>query len=70
MASKLDTSLHIDDPDGFYERLIELHEGLTAEESHHVNARLVLLLANQIGDRDLLDQILERARTAPLSKAD
>ena len=49
MAPELDTSLHIADPDGFYQRLIELHEGLTPEESQQVNARLILLLANQVG---------------------
>lgn len=36
--------------DGLYERLIALHAGLSDEESHRVNARLILLLANQIGD--------------------
>jgi hypothetical protein len=36
--------------DAFYEALIELHEGLSDEESAQVDARLVLLLANHIGD--------------------
>jgi hypothetical protein len=46
----LDTdTLHIDDPDGFYDELVRLHEGLTDEESAVVNWRLVLLLANQVG---------------------
>lgn len=42
------------DPDGFYAELLALHEGLSREESEALNARLVLVLANHIGDRDLL----------------
>ncbi len=65
MAAKLHTELRIDDPDGFYEKLIELHAGLTPEQSHRVNVKLVLLLANQVGDREVLDRILELVRPAP-----
>jgi hypothetical protein len=46
----LDTeTLNIDDPDGFYHDLIDLHRGLSDEESAIVNWRLILLLANQVG---------------------
>lgn len=46
----LDTdTLHIDDPDSFYDELVGLHQGLTDEESAIVNWRLILLLANQVG---------------------
>jgi hypothetical protein len=41
-------------PDDFYEALIELHRGLTDAQSAQVNARLILLLANHIGDADVL----------------
>lgn len=58
------TDLKIDDPDGFYERLIEMHQGLDEAESHRVNARLVLLLANHVGDRAVLDRLFEAARGA------
>jgi hypothetical protein len=58
----LDTRLRIADPDGFYAKLIELHEGLTTPQSHRLNARLVLLMANQIGDRDVLDRLVSLAR--------
>lgn len=55
---------NIPDPDGFYAELIGLHEGLTREESEALNARLVLVLANQIGDRDILRQAFAAAREA------
>lgn len=58
------TDLRIEDPDGFYERLIELHQGLDEAESHRVNARLVLLLANHIGDRAVLERLFTLARNA------
>ena len=42
------------DADGFYERLLDAHQGLSAAQSDALNARLILLLANQIGDADVL----------------
>ena len=48
--------------DDFYEALIEAHNGLTDDESLAVNARLVLLLANHIGDISVLRQALAIAR--------
>ena len=44
------TDPNLPDPDGFYERLIAMHQGLSDSESALVNARLVLLLANHVGD--------------------
>ncbi|MEO1224377.1 MAG: DUF2783 domain-containing protein [Pseudomonadota bacterium] len=52
---------NIPDPDGFYERLIDAHRGLNDADSALLNARLILLLANQIGDRAVLDAALEKA---------
>ena len=49
-------------PDDFYERLIATHRGLTDEESALVNAKLILLLANHIGDPDVLAQAMDAAR--------
>ena len=49
-------------PDDFYERLIATHRGLTDEESALVNAKLILLLANHIGDPDVLAQAMAAAR--------
>lgn len=48
-------------PDDFYEALIETHRDLTAEQSGMVNAKLVLLLANHIGDMDSLREALALA---------
>ena len=49
-------------PDDFYERLIAAHRGLTDDESALVNAKLVLLLANHIGDSEVLAQAMAAAR--------
>ena len=48
--------------DDFYEALIETHRGLSDEQSELVNARLVLLLANHIGDLPVLREALQAAR--------
>ena len=53
---------NIPDPDGFYETLINAHEGLTKDESDALNARLILILANHIGDRAVLAAALRAAR--------
>lgn len=49
-------------PDDFYEALIEAHRGLSDAQSELLNARLVLLLANHIGDRGALSEALRTAR--------
>jgi hypothetical protein len=59
---KLNIESNIADPDAFYERLIEAHNGLSDEDSHMLNAKLVLLLANHIGDVDVIDEALSLAR--------
>jgi hypothetical protein len=48
--------------DDFYEALIDTHRGLTLEQSQMVNAKLILLLANHIGDLDVLRDALKRVR--------
>lgn len=58
----LNTTPNIPGPDDFYAELLSLHEGRSSEESHAINARLVLLLANHIGDRDVLRQAFEAAK--------
>lgn len=47
--------------DAFYEALIETHRDLPPAKSHEVNAKLVLLLANHIGDLDILKDAMQRA---------
>jgi hypothetical protein len=49
-------------PDDFYEALIDAHRGLTLEQSHTMNAKLVLLLANHIGDLAVLKDAMQRAK--------
>jgi Protein of unknown function (DUF2783) len=58
----LRTEPGLPDPDGFYEQLIALHHGLSDAESTLVNAKLVLLLANHIGDPAVLAQAMAAAR--------
>lgn len=58
----LNTEPNIAAPDDFYEALIEMHRDLTPEQSAAANARLILLLANHIGDADVLAQAMKRAR--------
>lgn len=48
--------------DAFYDALIHAHEGLSDAQSERLNARLVLLLANHIGDLDVLREALALAR--------
>src|SRR5690606_37400624 len=60
--SQLITTPNIPDTDGFYAGLLAAHRGLTEAESHALNARLVLVLANHIGDRKVLEQALALAR--------
>lgn len=52
----------IEDPDGFYNALVDCYRDLDESRIGLFNARLILLLANQIGDKALLDEALRRAR--------
>ena len=56
------TTPHLDQPDDFYEALIDAHRDLSTEASHALNARLVLLLANHIGALPVLREALQMAR--------
>jgi hypothetical protein len=62
MTGKLATDLRIAKPDDFYEALIEAHQGLSNDESRQLNARLILILANHIGDMEVLREALKLAR--------
>ena len=53
------------DGDAFYNALMDVHEGLSEAESHALNARLVLIFANQIGDLETLKSLLEVAVKNP-----
>jgi hypothetical protein len=58
------TDPHLESPDDFYEALIDTHRDLSSDDSHALNARLVLLLANHIGSLDVLRQALALARSS------
>jgi len=60
MALNLDPN--IVDPDGFYDELLAAHQGLTRQQSDALNARLILILANHVGNRDVLRAALAAAR--------
>lgn len=51
-------------PDDFYERLIDAHRDLTTAQSHAMNAALVLLLSNHIGDLGIITDALDKARAS------
>ncbi|POF32281.1 DUF2783 domain-containing protein [Roseibium marinum] len=56
------TSPNLKEPDTFYADLLTAHEGLSKAESDAYNARLILLMANQIGDHAVLRKLLDEAR--------
>ncbi len=54
--------------DAFYAELMDLHEGLTPDQSHALNARLVLILANEIADPARLTALMQAARPTAATK--
>jgi predicted LPLAT superfamily acyltransferase len=60
--SALRTEPNMAAPDDFYEALIAMHRGLSEAQSQLVNARLILLLANHVGDLDVLRAAMAQAR--------
>ncbi|MGH8822030.1 MAG: DUF2783 domain-containing protein [Rhodoferax sp.] len=59
------TTLNFHDADTFYEQLLDAHTGLSPQESELLNARLILLLANHVGDARVLAECIAAARAAP-----
>ncbi|MBC7469109.1 MAG: DUF2783 domain-containing protein [Ramlibacter sp.] len=59
------TALNLQDADSFYEQLLDAHQGLSPQQSELLNARLVLLLANQVGDARVLKECVEAAAEMP-----
>jgi hypothetical protein len=55
--------------DAFYDALIAAHHGLADEQSELLNARLVLLLANHVGDLSVLREAIALARTGSVDHA-
>ncbi len=60
MALKRDANVH--DSDALYAAIIDAHAGLSLQDSAALNARLVLLLANHIGDSSVVREALATAR--------
>lgn len=58
------TESNFDDADLFYERLMDAHQGLSREQSEALNARLVLILANELGGHERLVACLAAAVVA------
>jgi len=58
----LNTEPNMASPDEFYEALLSVHQDLSPEQSRQVDARLILLLSNHIGDLSVLRQAMARAR--------
>jgi len=61
---KLTLTPNIAGADDFYAELIDAHEGLSKEASDALNARLILILANHIGEREVLAEALRSAKAA------
>jgi hypothetical protein len=62
MKQQATLSNQLQDADGFYEALLDAHTGLSTEQSALLNARLILLLANQIGDAKVLAECIALAQ--------
>jgi len=60
--SHLRTETAFEDPDAFYQLLIDTHRGLSDEQSAMLNAKLILLLCNHIGDLQVIREALDQAR--------
>jgi hypothetical protein len=62
--NELKTEPGFANPDAAYEALVDVHRGLTDAESAALNARLVLILANHVGDLDVLKAAVALAKKA------
>ena len=64
----LNTDFNLESADDFYEALIDAHRGLEEQQSHALNAKLVLLLANHVGSLAVLREALAAARANTLGE--
>ena len=62
--SKLDTQSRFPNPDAAYVALVEARRGLTEEQAAALDTRLALILANHIGDLDVLKEAIALAKAA------
>jgi len=68
--STLNLSPNLADCDGFYDELLQAHEGLSDDESEAFNARLILILCNHIGEPQIIRQALAAAVVTPNNDAE
>ena len=61
-SALLNTQPNIQEPDDFYQELVDMHRDLSKEQSTLVNAKLILLLANHVGDLAVLREAMRAAR--------
>ena len=69
MSTRLNVEANLADPDAFYEMLIDAHQGLGEEQSRMLNAQLILLLSNHIGDVGVLREAFASARAGVAEEA-
>ena len=62
LLSSLNTQPNIRSPDDFYQELVDMHRNLSEQQSALVNAKLILLLANHVGDPEVLREAMRAAR--------
>jgi hypothetical protein len=62
MSGRLRTEDRLAQPDELYQLLIEAHQGLSPEQSRQLDARLILLLANHLGDLEAIAEAVAVAR--------
>ena len=65
----MNNNLNFEDADLFYERLLDVHQGLSREQSEALNARLVLILANELGGSERLAACIAAAAEKDTPKA-
>ena len=68
MNGPITTTPNLHNPDGFYAAYVAAHQGLSDEASELLNARLVLILANHIGDHAVLTEALRLAAVPPTAQ--
>jgi hypothetical protein len=68
-AMPLNRNPNIPDPDGFYQELIESQRELSDEQADMLTTKLVLILANHVGEREVLREAIALARANTLARA-
>ncbi len=64
MPETLKLTANLATPDDTYAMLLTAHEGLSKAQSDALNARLILILANHIGEAEILKQALTQAKAS------